>query len=88
MDAVSARRERDIHAVVDQHASAMRTRHSHGGACKFSELPRGEVSFADLNKLTAQLRRRADDGELLAPLISFRRLSCWAERSAVGYQVE
>lgn len=86
MDAVSASRERDINAVVDQDARAVRTRCGHGRARKFSELPRGKVFFADLNKLTAGLRRRADDGELLAPLI--RRLSCWAERSAVGYQVE
>ncbi len=86
MDAVSARRERDIQAVIDQDARAVRTRCGQSRARQFSKLPRGKISFADLNELTAGLRRCADEGELLAPLI--RRLSRRAERSAVGYQVE
>lgn len=86
MNAVSVGSECHVNSIVDEHARAMRTRYGHGGARKFSELPRGKISFADLNKLTAGLRRCADEGELLAPLI--RRFSCWAERQAVGYQVE
>lgn len=86
MNAVSLGSERHVNPVVDEHARAVRTRYGHGGARKFSELPRGKISFADLNKLTAGLCRRADERELLAQLI--HRFSRWAERQAVGYQVE
>lgn len=88
MNAIGARRQRDIEPIVDQHPRAVRPRRADGRAHEGAQLLRRKVSFANLNQLTAGLRRFADGGELFVPGGFITCLRIAAERLAVGDQIE
>lgn len=57
MHTISARRQRYIQPIIDQHARPVWARGSNGLARKVNERARREVSFSNLNQLAAGLRR-------------------------------
>jgi hypothetical protein len=89
MYTIGPRRKCDINPVVDQHPRPVRLCDRAGRARQLGQRTRAEISFADLNQLTAGGSGNGDRFQLRGPIIRcprFRRMT--AQRSPIGDQVE